>query len=135
MADQDESTLYYRSVDKAGNVETTKSATYMIDSEGPRCRAKSTSVKRGKTATFRYYVADDRSDFVSARIRIQDMRGRIPITSPIPPDLTMTASANEWEWWMYVVNFKKGTYQIVVTAKDEAGNQQSQAGYATVVVK
>lgn len=129
--DQDESTLYYRSVDKAGNVEETRNEELMIDSEGPRCQAKSVTVKRRRLCTISYYVADDRSTSVKSWVKVKNgWSGSTKVSLHSYYDM-----ANQWKSQSFVCNLNKGSYTIVVTARDEAGNWQTSKGTDTLKVR
>jgi len=131
ISDEDQAHIFYRSVDKAGNVEVAKDEDLKIDTVGPVCKAKSLTVRRGQWYVgLPYYVSDDHSSRVNAVISIKDYSGT---TKKRFHEEAMTGY-----WWKYLWNrctLPRGTYSIVVTGKDEAGNQQAIVGYATLRVR
>ena len=122
-------TVSYRSVDKAGNVEATKSCRVKIDTVGPICKAKSVTVKRYHTCTLLFYVGDKLSPKVTTDILIKTQSG---VTKK-----TLSwgyADANYWWTYKFTCTLNMGTYRYYVYGTDLAGNPQSVVGSATLTV-
>ena len=130
-------TIGYRSADNAGNLEAEKSCAVKIDTTGsldtvgPVCEAKNASVRRGKSCKILFKVNDALSAEVTTELVITTKSGVVK---------------KRWSWdyekppvaWWYVTykcTLAKGSYRIVVSGKDLAGNAASVIGRATLTVK
>ena len=122
-------TIYYRSVDKADNVEVEQSCEVKIDTVGPVCKAKKATVKKGNTCTLHFAVSDVTSPQVQFTVKVKTLNGvtKKKVTSS-------WADANYWYWWKFTCTLKKGTYRYYVYAKDLAGNPQSVGASAKLKV-
>jgi hypothetical protein len=101
------------------------------DTVGPACAAKSATVKRGKTVKLYLKVHDALSAKVTMKLAITTQSGTVKKT------WTRGYGENYSGWWyvIYKCTLNKGTYRIVVTGKDLAGNSASKVGNATLTVK
>jgi hypothetical protein len=124
-----EITISYRGVDKVGLKSATQTIPVKVASTPPTVTATNTSVKMGHTATFAFNVT---AVTPTARIVIQlrSRSGRTLSThrfSNVPTNAEMSRS--------FRVDLKKGKYDIRVGAVDEAGNEQTRRGSATLTVR
>jgi hypothetical protein len=122
-------TVRYRSIDNAGNVEAGRSCTVKIDAAGPRVTVASATVKRGRTATIVYRVAD-LTPRVSVRIVVVNARGAR--TQALVSGLRSTGVRHTVR---FARPLPRGRYRIVVRATDLAGNRQAKLGVARLVVR
>jgi hypothetical protein len=102
-----------------------------VDTVGPVCAAKDAIVKRGKTCTIYFKVHDALSAQVTKHLYIATMSGTVKKT------VSTGYAANSTAWWTakFACRLAKGTYRIVVTGEDRAGNEASVIGKATLTVK
>lgn len=126
-----ESTISYRSADKAGNVESERSCVVKVDRVGPDVTAKSASVKRGALAKVNFAVADNVSPTIRFTAKIATRSGMLKksISS------SGWVESNHWWRWTFSCTLPKGSYKIRVTALDRAGNKQRSIGTGTLTVK
>jgi len=124
-------TVDYRSADNAGYVEGVRTLDVKLDVVGPVCRVRSASVRRGGVAVVKFAVGDNVSPSVRFSVQIRTTTGAIrkAVTS------TRWQNANHWRTRSFTCSMKRGTYRIVVTGQDLAGNRQSVVGRATLTVK
>jgi M6 family metalloprotease-like protein len=126
-------TLSYWAIDNAGNREATKTLTVKIDTTGPRCAAKRLIMSRGQKKQLVFAVRDALSPKVTCTLKIKTRGGA-------------TKKSWVWSWddvrppgkWWYInyrCKLKRGTYFIVVTGKDLAGNRASVTGRAKLIVR
>lgn len=124
--------VWYRSADKAGNLEKTRVRTVHIDTRKPTPLAKWPAVAtRGGQAVLRYYVGDPRpgSPTATVTIRIRDERGALVKKIVLPDrkvDISRTCS--------FGCPFAKGAYRVFVSATDLAGNPSTAAAATSLVV-
>lgn len=112
-------TLSYRSVDNAGNISETRTATILADGIKPAPRPLSdVAVKRGKTARFRYRVTDKACP--QARVWIKIRRGGKTTTLKLGAKATGRDLTQSWKCML-----AKGAYTWTVYATDLAGNAQA----------
>jgi C1A family cysteine protease len=125
-----EFTVWFRSADKAGNVESEQSVTVKVDRVGPVAKAKNTSVRRYGVAKVNFYVTDNVSPLVRVNCKLTTLSGQLKgkITSS-------WGDANTWWYWKFTCNLPKGKYVVWVYVKDLAGNSQSKIGKAYLTVK
>jgi len=130
-------TIGYRSADNAGNLEAEKSCQVKIDTTGsgdtvgPVCAAKNVTVKHDRSCRLSYKVHDDQSAQVTVHLAITTRSG------VVKKRWSWNNIENYDGWWSvrYTCRLAKGTYRIVVTGEDLAGNSASVTGRATLKVK
>ncbi len=125
-----EHTVLYYSTDAAGNQEQTESRMVGIDTLGPACGVPRDSVvDTGGRGTLFFMATDEMSGVKSVTVAIKDRHGRVL--------RRFVESAGDWEVFgeevpYYYLRFscelKPGTYRVVVTATDLAGNHQATTG-------
>ena len=122
-------TLYYRSVDKAGNVEDARSEEYNVDLTGPSCYVYSNTVRRGRMGYIDYASYDSASPKTATTVTVATLDGA--------PKLVFESGfvKTGLRHWDFMVNLKKGKYRLTITGVDLAGNPQSRTGYAYLRVK
>lgn len=126
-------TVWYRSADKAGNLERKRSCTVLIDTRRPTPVAKwPAQVLRGHRVTLRFSVSDPRpgSRTATVTLRFRDARGALVKKIVLPRcrvDATLTCG--------FVCRFAKGDYQVVVSATDAAGNRPTAAAVTSLLVR
>ena len=126
-------TVWYRSADKAGNLEKARVCTAHIDTRQPTPVAKwPVVVTRGGRAALRYYVGDPRpgSPTATVTIRIRDERGTLVkkiVLADSKVDISRACG--------FGCPLAKGTYRVVVSATDLAGNPSTAAATTTLVVR
>jgi hypothetical protein len=122
-------TVLYRSVDAARNVEKARSCRVRIDAVGPRVTVARATVRRGRTATIVYRIAD-----LTPRATV-----RIVVTGAGGAQARALGSALRTTGARHTLRFActlpRGTYRIVVRATDLAGNRQVKPGIARLVVR
>ena len=124
-------TILYRSADQAGNLEVAKSCQVKIDTTGPVCAAHNATVKRGQSCRLYFKVHDALSPKVTNVLTITTRSGVVKKRWTWGYGTNFTGF-----WWIsYRCNLPKGTYRLVVTGKDLAGNRQSVVGKARFYVK
>jgi C1A family cysteine protease len=122
-------TLAFHSTDNAGNVEAVQTTTIGVDPDGPRTVAyKNVTVKKGKTAHFRFKIADV-TPTADMQIRIYK---KARLRKILVAGATKTGSVMIGTW---KCTLAKGTYTWKVYATDLAGNPQRVIGKKTLVVK
>ena len=125
-------TVLYRSTDAAGNLETPdKSCTVRIDTQGPTTVARARcSVRRGRTATFKYRVNDPLPNGGTATVVIK-VKKRSRVVKTLRLDTRTVNSDLSCKWRC---RLKKGRYRWWIYATDTAGNVQAKIGkgYLTV---
>jgi hypothetical protein len=125
--------VLYRSTDKAGNVEKTRSVGVGVDTRRPTPLAASAAgVKRGHTATLRYSVSDPRPGAPSATvtIRIRNAAGRL-----VKRAVLRRRAVNRALRYRFVCALPRGSYRFSVYATDAAGNAQMAAASNTLSVR
>jgi photosystem II stability/assembly factor-like uncharacterized protein len=123
-------TVRYRSVDLVGNVEAVQTTLVMVDSTGPSAAARTARGVRGRRIALRYRITDALSSRAThVRIVIRNRRGRVVKRLELPDTATATWRTKRW------TPKARGTYRYSVFAKDEAGNKQTAAGMARVIVR
>ncbi|HEY5386281.1 MAG TPA: hypothetical protein VIL79_00090, partial [Thermoleophilia bacterium] len=124
-------TVDYRSADNAGYVEGVRTLDVKLDVVGPVCRARTASVTRGGLAAVSLCLTDNVSPKVKSTVQVRTATGtvKLSITSSSWRD------AGVWRTWRFICRLKRGTYRIVVTGKDLAGNSQTVVGRATLTVR
>ena len=87
--------MRYRSIDKDGNVETTRTCTVRIDGERPVTSARAASVRRGARVTLRYRV-DDLTPTANVRLVVRTRGGRTRATLRLGRRGTNVLRAASW---------------------------------------
>jgi hypothetical protein len=126
-------TVYYRSVDNAGNVETSKSVKVKIDTTGPTCLALAPAqAVRSDPVVLHYRVNDAYSPTTMVTITIRTAAGKLINTTGLGWKPTGKALGMR-----FTCRLALGSYQYRVYATDKAGNRQSKVGsnLLTVVPK
>jgi hypothetical protein len=126
-------TVTYHSLDRAGNVEATKSFKVRVDTRRPSTRAPyRASVIRFATAKLRCKVADRRPSavYASAQIVVKKLNGRVVFCKSYARVRT-----NVLVTLKFRCRLARGTYRFFVLAKDAAGNRQSRVGYNRLTVR
>lgn len=116
-------TVLYRSADKAGNLEQTRSRRVRIDTRRPTPLANwAASVVRGRTATLRYYVRDARpgSPTATVLLKIRTLTGRSVKTILLPRQAVDVALG-----YRFTCRLARGSYRFSVFATDAAKNTQT----------
>jgi hypothetical protein len=121
----------YRSIDNAGNEEAPSTCTVRIDTLGPVCAAKNTSVRRGYSCRLYFQVHDALSSKVTATVTVATRSGIVKKRWSWGYSKDHSGS----RWTTYRCRLPKGTYLIRVTGKDLAGNRQGRIGTAYLHVK
>ena len=126
-------TVLYRSADKAGNLETTRTVKIGVDTQRPTPLAASAArVARGQTATLRYSVGDPRPGAPTARvtIRLRNESGRL-----VKKTVLARRAVNAALRYRFLCTLPAGTYRFSVYATDAAGNAQTAAASNTLTVR
>ena len=122
-------TVRYRSTDKDGNVEVTRTCAVRIDAVGPVTSARAASVRRGARVTLRYRV-DDLTPKANVRLVVRTPGGRQRAALKLGWRGTNAARSLSWRCTLV-----PGAYRVVVLATDQAGNRQATAGSARLTVR
>ena len=117
--------------DAFGN-EGVAAFTIKLDTRRPTPQVRSATVKRGRTCTIRYEVADPRpgSPTATVKIVVSDSHGRRRWARTVSGALVDT-----WLSVAFRCNLAHGAYQISVLATDTAGNLQTKAAAGKLVVR
>jgi len=101
------------------------------DLVGPVCAAKNATVRSGGTCKIFFQVYDELSEEVTSDVAITTRSGVVKKT------WSWDYGENSETWWIvkYTCLLARGTYRIVVTGEDLAGNSASVVGRATLKVK
>jgi sugar lactone lactonase YvrE len=123
-------TLSYRCVDHAGNVSDTKTATVLADGVKPAPRPLADIVvRRGKTARFRYRVADSACPQAQVWIKVRK-RGTTLATLSLGARSTGLDLTKAWK-----CKLLRGRYTWTVWATDLAGNPQARLVSKRLIVR
>ena len=101
------------------------------DTVGPVCAARSAKVKRGRLVKLYFKVHDAESTQVTTRVAIVTRSGHVKKRWSWGYD----DNFDGWWWVKYRCRLKRGTYRILVTGTDLAGNSESRVGRARLVVR
>jgi hypothetical protein len=119
-------TVRYRSADKAGNVEATKTCTIKVDRRKPTTKAPyAATARRGHTAYLKFKVTDPRpgSPTATVTIKVRNPAGTVvktlTLASAKPVNTLLTTRFTLPRTW------RTGTYKFYVYATDQAGNKQT----------
>ena len=125
-------TVLYRSLDRAGNQETSRSCSVRIDTRHPEPIARWTAtVATGHVASLAYYIRDARpgSPTANVTIRVTTPAGHLVRklkASGVAVDRKLAAS--------FVCRLKAGQYRFHVYATDAAGNTQVKVATSRLTV-
>ena len=131
-------TVTYWSVDKVGNVETAHSGYANIDTKAPTVTAKkmmlkAAKAKKGKTLKFKLTVADPTPSCGGATVTVtlttkkgKKLWSLVRAGQPTNKALAISYKLHK--------TLKKGTYSIVCTSTDAAGNVQAKATKAKLKI-
>jgi hypothetical protein len=122
-------TVTYHGVDMVGLKSADQTIQVKVASTGPSVTGGNVSVKKGHSAHFRFNVT---SVTPSARVSIQIRTKSGQTVSTHSYANVMTGSSQTRS---FMVNLKKGKYNIRISAVDQAGNSQTQRGTGTLTVK
>jgi hypothetical protein len=127
-------TLKYWAQDVNGNVEAQNTLTFEVvaDTKPPTASAVAVSVRRGRTATLKYKVADEQPTKGTADvvIKIKNRSGKVV--------KTITAAAQNVNADLkakFRCTLRRGVYKYHVSATDASGNAASKVGVARLTVK
>jgi hypothetical protein len=126
-------TVRYRSVDRMGVVELTRSCRVRIDTRGPACKAYNATVKQGQTCRLYYYFKHPWSDVANLVLEIRTQSSVLKTRIAIGP-CTMPP-APYVPWVNYQCKLPRGTYLLRLYGTDLAGNAQTVIGRAYLIVK
>jgi hypothetical protein len=122
--------LSCHATDQAGNASAGQQLTLHIDSTGPVTAAKAAEGRKGRSITLRYRISDNLSpQATGVTITIRNAKGRVVKT---------LRRATMYTGGWYSVKWRpkaSGAYRYSVRALDLAGNAQSKAGSAKVIVR
>jgi hypothetical protein len=119
-----ETALQYSTVDFAGNVEPTKMTAVRVDTRPPtKTMAHDATARPGRPVKIRFRVNDPLPGSGKAKVLILILKnghlaGGAHVRVPGKP------ASNAWQSCMWSCSVARGTYEIVVTATDLAGNDQ-----------
>ena len=125
-----EITVTYHGVDKVGIKSADQTIVVKVASTPPTVTAKNASVKKGHKATFKFTVTAVTPMASRVVIQIRTKSGRT-LSSHSYANVTTNAQAMR----SFRVNLPKGKYNIRIGAVDQAGNEQTRRGSATLTVK
>lgn len=124
-------TILYKSVDNAGNWEAAKSCQVKIDTTGPACAAKNVTVTRGKTCRLSFKIHDALSTKVTRVLTIETRSGAVKKRW----SWGYGTNSSSWRYLSYRCTLAKGSYRIMISGKDLAGNPQSVSGKGWLYVR
>jgi hypothetical protein len=124
-------TILYKSVDNDLNWETATSCAVKIDTRGPACAAGSVTVRHSKTCRLSFKVHDALSPKVTRVITIATRSGTVKKRW----SWSYGNNTTSWRSFSYRCTLPRGSYRIVVSGKDLAGNAQSVLGRAWLHVR
>jgi hypothetical protein len=125
-------TIKYRSVDVALNMESMKTAVVRIDKGIPKTTASAVAVKYAAKATFKFRVADPApsSGKATVKIQIKNKAGKVVKTIAAGSKKTNVALT-----FAYKITLKRGVYTYRVLATDLAGNVAKKMAVVRLTVK
>jgi hypothetical protein len=132
-------TVAYRSVDKAGNLEATHTGYANVDSKAPTASAnkmtlRAAKAKRGKRLTFHLTISDPQPSCGTASytLTLATMKGKKLWTLNSSSQLTNKSLTVSYK---LKKTLKKGSYSIVCSSTDAAGNVQAKVTKAKLKFK
>jgi photosystem II stability/assembly factor-like uncharacterized protein len=125
-----EHTVLYYSTDAAGNQEQTESRVIGIDTLGPACSVPRNSVAdTGRRGTLYFMATDEMSGLKSVTVAIEGRHHRVLRRFvETSGDWIVIGEDVPYYWLRFECGLKPGTYHVVVTALDVAGNHQATVG-------
>jgi uncharacterized protein YvpB len=133
VSTQGTTTIFYRSVDVAGNTEKARSCTVRIDTRRPKVVANwAATVTSGHTAGLLYCISDPRpgSPTATVTIRVRTSTGRLAkklVVGAVAVDTRLAAK--------FVCKLTPGQYRFSIYATDAAGNTQVSVSSNRLTVK
>jgi cytochrome c len=123
--------IAYHATDVAGNVEADRTFTVNVDTSKPVTSAVAASVVKGRTVKLKYRVAESGPSAGKAAvvIKVKNRRGRVVKTIKAS-QVTVNAAVSA----KFRCKLAVGVYTYTVFATDAAGNAQSKAGSAKLIV-
>ena len=117
IAGQGTTTVWYRSADIYGNLETVRSCTVRIDTAAPTVKDKGTMVlSRGRTASFAYRLADNLARRLTCRLIVTQFgKAKLVVKGGSQP-------VGQWLTLRTPVSLPSGCYSWRIVAADQAGN-------------
>jgi hypothetical protein len=127
-------TLKFWAQDVNGNVEAANTVSYTIvkDTVGPTTSATVASVRKGRTATLKYMVADPEPTKGTATVKIVVKNAR---KKPVKTINVASVAVNTARTARFRCRLATGTYRYYVYATDASGNAQTKVGSAKLTVK
>ena len=125
--------VWYRSADRAGNVEQKRTCTVHIDTQAPvPVVTPPAAVARGGRAKVGFRVTDPRpgSPTVTVTLRFRDDRGRL-VKKVVAPGRRVGAPLA----YSFTCRLAKGAYRVTVSVVDAAGNPGSVAPSTSLLVR
>ena len=124
--------ILYRSVDNAGNVESSRSTSVNIDTRAPTPQLRTASARSGRRASVRFRVLDPTpcAGIATLRMEIKNAAGRVVLRLG-----RYSVRTGTWTSRGFNCRLKRGTYRVLAYAADDAGNGQSKVGRTTLVVR
>jgi murein peptide amidase A len=123
-------TLHFFSVDAAGNEETALSVELRIDTTSPTTSVRRALGYQGRSLVLKYIIRDQLSpDAVAVTLLVSDAAGQTVATLDLGRRSTGARHSARWK------PATPGVYEYRVTARDLAGNQESTAASARIVVE
>jgi hypothetical protein len=118
--------------DSTGNTNGAEGSYVILDTHGPACWTPSPmSVPEGGTALLRYKVTDSWSRYAKVTITLLREDGtEVRALRPVRRVETGVANVRRID-----CDLIPGTYTVLVTATDSAGNEQSRIGTTTLRVR
>jgi hypothetical protein len=121
----------YRGVDLAGNREAARIALVVVDTRRPSFDARSrVTVRQMRNASLRLKSADKLSATVRVRGVVSTLQGR-----QVDTIRASLRADGVWHSVRYFCTLKAGTYRVVISVRDRAGNSSARSQTMTLVVR
>jgi hypothetical protein len=126
-------TILYRSADKVGNLEKTRSCTVNIDTRRPTPVAKwAGSAIRGARTALRFYIGDPRPGSPTATVTVRIVDSHDKLAKKI---VLAAVKVDTYQNYIFTCWLPRGTYRFLVYATDAAGNRQTHVAANRLVVR
>ncbi len=125
--------VWYRSADRAGNLEKRRACVVHIDTRRPTPVAKwPARALSGRLTTLRFYVSDPRPGSMTATVtmRFRDSHGAL-VKKVVLPGCRVDAMLA----YSFVCRLPKGSFRVVVSTTDAAGNASTAAATTALLVR